>query len=141
MAVGLATIGVKIGYKTSTSGNTYTDLPNLQTTPELGGTPEKIDVTTLADSFRRYVNGVKDYGDLDFVFLYDGDQATSSYKMLKTIENKDTAFRVTLPDSSTFDFTAAVIVKMGAAEVDGALTFTGSFALSSDVTWTEATGK
>ena len=39
MAVGLATIGVKIGYKTSTSGITNTDLPNLQTTPELGGTP------------------------------------------------------------------------------------------------------
>lgn len=136
MAVGLATIGVKMSYKAS--GSTYTDLPNLQTTPELGGTPEKIDVTTLADSFKRYINGVKDYGDLDFAFLYDADQEQSSYKMLKAIENQDTAFKITLPDNSTFSFTASVIVKMGSAEVNGALTFTGSFALSSDVEWAEA---
>lgn len=140
MAMGLASIGVKMGYKPTTgSGSTYTNLPGLQSTPELGGTPEKIDVTTLADNFRRYINGVKDFGDLDFIFLYDGDQETSSYKMLKEIENEDTSYQVELPDGSTFTFTAAVIVKMGAAEVNEALTFTASFALSSDIVWAEAT--
>lgn len=142
MAVGLATIGVKIGYQTTSGGaGTFTNLPNLQSTPELGGTPEKIDVTTLADNFRRYINGVKEFGDLDFVFLYDGDQddAASSYKMLKEVENEDVKYQVELPDGSTFTFNAEVIVRMGAAEVNGALTFTAGFALSSDIVWAEAT--
>ena len=39
--------------------------------PALGATPEKIDVTTLADSERKYIPGIKDYGDLEFSVLYD----------------------------------------------------------------------
>ncbi|MGN0182933.1 MAG: hypothetical protein ACI4DP_11090 [Candidatus Ornithomonoglobus sp.] len=41
---GLASIGVKMYKGSSTS---KTKLPNLQSTPELGGTPEKIDVISL----------------------------------------------------------------------------------------------
>ena len=47
---GLASIGVKIGYKSSNEAPTYTDLPHLQETPELGGDDEKIDVTCLSDT-------------------------------------------------------------------------------------------
>lgn len=124
---GLASIGIKL----SADG---TDLPNLQSTPDIGGTPEKIDVTTLADSTRQYVNGVKDPGDLDFVFLYDKDQENSSYETLSgKVGDPDTKYVLTLPDNSTFTFTADVSLRLNAAEVNGAITYTASFALQSEI--------
>lgn len=109
-------------------------LPNLQATPEMGGTPEKVDVTTLADAERKYIQGIKDYGDLEFTFLYDADQEESAFATLKSKEGVPTTeYKLTMPDGSTFTFTADVSVRLGAAEVNGALTFIASFALQSDV--------
>ena len=131
---GLSSIGVKIGYK-GDSGSTYTDLPNLQAVPEMGGTPEKIDVTTLADKAKKYVNGVVDNGDLEFTFLYDADETNSSYKILRQKQETGGAgsYQVEFPDGTTFTFDAEVSVRTGSAEVNGALTFIASFALQSEI--------
>lgn len=129
MSAGLASIGVKLKKGTKA-------LPNLQSAPEIGGTPEKIDVTTLDDTAKRYINGVKDYGDLEFTFLYDADQEDSSFKQLKEAEGTETEYTLVLPDGTSFAFTADVAVKLNSVEVNGSLTFTASFALSSDVTYT-----
>lgn len=128
--------GITIGYKNSTSGSTYTNLPNLQEVPEMGGTPEKIDVTCLADTCKKYINGIKDYGDLAFNFLYDADSTTSSYKILKGLETAGTTndYQVKFPDGTTFTFSAEVSVKTGSGSVNNALTFTATFALSTDIT-------
>jgi hypothetical protein len=72
---GLLTKGIKLGYKTSSSATSYTDLTNLQEIPDLGGDVDTVEVTTLADAAHTYIAGLKDYGDsLDFVFLYDPTQ-------------------------------------------------------------------
>ena len=63
---GLLSLNTKIGYKSGAEASTYADIPNLTEVPEIGGSPEKVDVTTLADNAKRYINGIKDYGDLDF---------------------------------------------------------------------------
>lgn len=131
MKIGLSTIGVKMLYKPS--GETYTELPNMQSTPSLKGEEEKIDVTVLTDTFRRYVEGVKDYGDLDFVFLYDANQENSSFNMMKAVEGESIPYKLQLPDGSGFEFTASVKVGINEMEVNSAITFTASFALSSDV--------
>jgi len=47
-----------------TGGTTFVEIPHLMEVPELGGSPEKIDITTLADTSRRFIPGIKDYGDL-----------------------------------------------------------------------------
>ena len=61
--------------------------------------------------------------------------------LIKQVEGVkyDELGEIELPDGSTFTFNAEVIVRMGAAEVNGALTFTAGFALSSDIVWAEAT--
>lgn len=133
---GLASIGVKIYKGSSTSKK---KLPNLLSTPEIGGTPEKIDVTTLEDSVKQYINGVKDYGDLEFNFLYDGDKSDSSFKTLKGSEGTPDTYTLELPDGSSFSWTADVSVRMSGIEVNGTLTFIASFAMQSDVNYTEAT--
>ena len=50
----------------------YVVIPGLLEVPDIGGTTERIDVTTLADTSRQYINGIKDYGELTFKFIYDG---------------------------------------------------------------------
>lgn len=116
-----------------------TNLPNLQATPEMGGTPEQVDVTTLADDMRHYIAGVKDPGDLEFTFLYDVDQEDSAYKTLTAkVGNPDTEYILTMPDNSTFTFTADVSLRLSAAEINGALTFIASMSLQSDIEFAEA---
>ena len=134
---GLASIGVKM-HKGETTAKK--ELPNLQSTPELGGTPEKIDVTTLTDTVRQYINGVKDYGDLEFTFLYDGDkdENESSFRLLKGAEGKPDTYTIELPDKSSFSFKADVSVRMSAIEVNGALTFIAAFAMQSEVKYEPA---
>jgi len=50
----------KLSYKVKSEGS-FVEIPHLMEVPELGGTPEKIDVTTLSDRAKRYIPGIKDY--------------------------------------------------------------------------------
>ena len=53
-------------------------LTNLMEIPELGGTSEAIDITTLADAAFQYTDGIKNYGDsLEFKFLYESSNSLS----------------------------------------------------------------
>ena len=54
MAQGLLSKGIKFEY--STDGTAYTEVKNLQEIPSLGGTPDKVDVTCLADGNKKYIN-------------------------------------------------------------------------------------
>lgn len=138
---GMLTKGITLGYKTTGgSAGTYTNLPNLQTVPSLGGEIDKVETTVLSDASRTYINGLKDYGDLEFGFVYDADQEQSSFKMLKTIEDGGTAaeFQVKFPDGSTFTFSGQVHVSTGDADVGAVVLFTAAISLSSDIVYTEA---
>ena len=59
MATGLLSKDIKLSYKLAAA---FVELPDLQEIPELGGDVDKVEVTTLADGARRYINGIKDYG-------------------------------------------------------------------------------
>ena len=141
---GILSKGIKFSiakYTGGTLGN-YSEVPNLQEIPSLGGSPEKVDVTTLADSAYHYINGIKDFGDLDFKFLYDNSDASSNYRVLKGCESEDkVSIKIELPDAltssgtgTTFVFDAGVSVSLDDAAVNAALTFTCSCALQSDIT-------
>ena len=76
-ANGILTKNTKLSVKISDS---FVDLgADLQEFPNLGGAAEQVEVTTLADGNRRYINGIKDFGSLEFTFLYDGADAQGSY--------------------------------------------------------------
>lgn len=136
---GMTSIGVKFKYKTSSSGS-YTELPNLQSTPAVGGTSSKVDVTTLADTIEKFVQGIKTLKDMAFTFLYDLDQTTSSYRLLQAVEASGNFayFEVEYPDGSKFDFTGFVSLAINESKVNGALTFTATIITNSDITPTLA---
>lgn len=115
--------GIKLSYKVNTE---FVDLTNLQEIPDLGGTAESIEITTLADDAHMYMNGIKSYGDsLDFKFLYEPTQ----FNTLAALAG-DTEWKVSLPDGlngaidTTCTFKGTASVKIDSVGVNTAMTYT-----------------
>ena len=124
----------KLSYKIGNE-STFTEIPHLMEVPEFGGTPEKIDVTTLSDTSKKYIPGIKDYGDLVFKFLYDNAEANSNYRVLRGIDDsgKTATFKLEYPDGTAHQFDAVPSVKLDAGAINGALTFSATMILQSDI--------
>lgn len=136
---GILSKDAKLSSKTGAESQ-YEELPLLMEIPEMGGTPEKVDVTTLADASRKYIDGVKDYGDLAFKFLYENVEG-SAFRTLRGYEEAGTIadYKVELPDGTGFAFSGQVSVKINSAPVNAALTFTATISLNSDMVITNPT--
>lgn len=133
MSNGVLTRGTTLSYKTS--GSTYTALPDLQEIPDMGADVDNVEITTLADSARRYMKGLKDYGDLEFTFLYDNSTATSAYRVLSGLESQDSVdWKVSFPDNTEFTFSGAVSTKISGAGVGDPYKFTAKISLNTDIT-------
>lgn len=121
--------GIKLSYKTS--GETYTDLTNLQEIPDLGGETEAIEITTLADAAHMYADGLLNYGDsLGFKFLYEKEQ----FSTLSALTGSQ-GWKVQLPDSATCTFSGACSVKLDGVGTNAALTYTLSIKPDSAMVW------
>lgn len=135
---GLASVGVTVGYSSTIPATTYTNLDGLQEVPEIGGKVDKIDVTTLADNSKRYIQGLSDPGDLAFKFLYSNAGATDAYRTLKGFEMSRAlvAFQVSFPDTTKIAFNAYVQVSNDAIKAGDALNFTANLTINSAFTVT-----
>ena len=133
---GILSKGITLSYKGT--GSSYTVIDNLQECPELGGSAETVEVTTLADGNKKYIKGIKDFGELEFKFLYDNSGATSNYRVVKGLEDagKVVDWKVTFPDGTSFGFSGEVTTKIDGAAVNAALTFAATITLNSDITVT-----
>ena len=136
---GLLTKDIKLSYKKDSS---YEVLDGLMEVPSLGGTPDKVEVTTLADASRRYIKGLKDYGDLAFKFLYQNDTATSNFRILRGLEEsgKIVEWKVEFPDGTAFAFSGECSVAPSDGSVGGYIAFTLNISLNSDITVTNPAG-
>lgn len=119
--------GIKLSYS-STGTESYTDLTDLLEIPSLGGSIDKVDVTTLADASKKYINGIKDYGDLAFKFNYAKEQFTTLNGLTGSIN-----FKVTLPDTTTATFSGEPSVSLEGVGVGAAMTYTLNISLNSDI--------
>lgn len=106
-------------------------LTNLQEIPELGGTRESIEITTLGDDAHMYTDGILNYGDnIAFKFLYEKEQFTTLNGLTGT-QN----VVVTLPDSSTCTFTGTCSVKLDGVGINAPLTYTLNVKPNSAMVW------
>lgn len=119
----------------------YTEVANFYECPSLGGTPEKVEVTCLKDGSKKYINGLKDYGDLAFKFYYDNSATTSNFRVLKAAEAAGVAkaIKIEYPDGTKFEMAAEIAVSTDAAATNNPITFTCNAALQSDITITNPT--
>lgn len=131
--------GAKLYYGTiPTSGDpTYTELTGLKEIPDLGADPEKVENTCLTDSIKHYEMGIGDPGDMEYVFKYDNSSATSAYRVLRGLNGANTAWKEVTYDGTTTEFTGYPSVKRNGGGVNGAIDFTLSIALSSDLDITD----
>ena len=109
--------GITLAYKV---GEEFVELTNLQEIPELGGTSESIEITTLADAAHMYTDGIKNYGDsLAFKFLYEEEQFIELNGLVDSC-----SWKVTLPDGLACTFDGTGSVKLDGVGVNAALTYT-----------------
>lgn len=130
---GTASIGAKISVSDTEAGS-FIEIPDLQEIPELGGTPEKIDVTTLKDTVKRSIPGVKDLGELSFKFLYDKENFLELTDPDTGLKNNVSYFwKVEFSDGLVMSFEAIPNIKLGGAAVNGALTYSIDMSLQSEI--------
>ena len=120
--------GITLSYKKD--GADFIELTNLQEIPELGGTTEAIEITTLADSAHMYTDGILNYGDsLTFKFLYEKAQFTT----LNGLAAAD--WKITLPDGTSCTFNGGCSAKLDGVGVNAALTYTVAIKPTSAMVW------
>lgn len=137
---GILTKGIELHYS-ATQGGEFVNIPGLQSCPDLGGTANKVDVTTLADGNYKYINGIKDFGDLAFTFLYENEGAESNYRICRGLEEAGEIvyFKVVFPDATEFAFNGEVSTTITGAAVNAALQFSLNVTLNSDIEVTNPT--
>ena len=130
---GILSKGITLSYKKETQ---LVVIPDLQEVPDLGGSAEKVDVTTLADANYKYINGIKDFGDLAFKFLYSNSGETSNYRVCRGLEEagKVVEWKVEFPDGTGFEFSGEPSTTIDGQSVNSAITFTLNITLNSDIT-------
>ena len=122
--------GMKLSHS-DTSEGVFTDITGLKSVPALGGSKEKVDVTTLADSSYVYIAGLKTYEDLEFGFIYDKEV----FNTLNSLSGTQ-YWKVTFPDGVVFSFSGECSVAVQGGEVNGAITMNLKIVLNSDITAT-----
>lgn len=133
MATGILTKGIQLSYRTTDSGE-YTLLKDLQEVPELGGSAEKVEVTTLEDGSKRYIKGLIEYGDLAFKFLHEPTQ----FKTLSELQGV-VYWQVGLPDGvngaigTTATFSGEASIRIDSMGTNAPMTYTLGIALNSEI--------
>ena len=122
--------GMKLSHSDASEG-VFTDITGLKSVPALGGSREKVDVTTLADSSYVYIAGLKTYEDLEFGFIYDKEV----FNTLNSLSGTQ-YWKVTFPDGVVFSFSGECTVAVQGGEVNGAITMNLKIVLNSDITAT-----
>ena len=75
--------------KTSdTATGTYTELVPVKDFPDLGSAPDTIEVTTLRDKMKRYIQGLQDTGSFEFTYNY----TKADFTKVKALDDNEKHF-------------------------------------------------
>ena len=110
------------------------NLYGLRSTPELGGTREKKEVTNLLDTAHRYIAGLYKYDDLTFDFYYNSSetnpnvtagQTAAAFATARAVELSGASVpqRVVFPDGTYFSWSGQVATKVKKMDADGVMEF------------------
>lgn len=87
----ISTYGVQLMYKKA-SGSTYEKLVDIKNFPDLGGSPETIDVTSLSDSMRLSIPGII---ELD-ILAFECNYVKEDFDRCKALDNIETEYAIYL---------------------------------------------
>jgi hypothetical protein len=87
----ISSYNAKLMHNTGTTElPTWAQLLPVKTTPQLGGTPEMLETTTLDDAMQTFINGIQTSEAMSFTANYD----STEYDALKLLENEDEQYAV-----------------------------------------------
>lgn len=69
---------------------TWAKLVDIKSFPDLGDTPEMLDITTLSDGARRYIMGIQEASALEFTANY----TQSTYQTLSALVGAETDYAI-----------------------------------------------
>ena len=72
------------------TGGEYEKLVDIKDFPDLGGSPEMIETTTLSDHMQTYIEGIQSSDALEFTINYD----LATYESLLALKGVETDFAV-----------------------------------------------
>lgn len=81
----ISTYKVFLMKKSSGSDNTYTKLIDIKDFPDLGGSPEMLETTTLSDPMQTYIPGIQSLDAMEF----NANYTKTDYKTLKELEGQE----------------------------------------------------
>jgi hypothetical protein len=120
----------------------YKKLYGLFTVPEMGGTPEQIDVTNLEDSHKRSILGIQDTGTLDFEFYATEDetdttaQIRDTWNILRGYQSAGNTmmWKLKYPDGEGFTWKGKCSLRRQSVGVNSAVKFTLTVGLETELT-------
>lgn len=119
-------------YKTGTPA-AFVKLVDITEFPDLGGDPERIDVTTLSDTSRVYIEGVQDTADLTFTANYTKTDY-NAIKALTTEQDFAVYFGDTTGTDGAFTFKGTIKARVNGGGVNEAVTMTITITPSTAIT-------
>lgn len=125
----------------SSTQPTYKSLYGLFSVPEMGGTPEQIDVTNLEDAHKRSILGINDNGTADFEFYATEDETDATAQIRDTwniLRGYQTAgdpllWKLEYPDGEGFEWQGHCSVRRQSVGVNNAVKFTLTVGLESEL--------
>jgi len=122
-------------FKMGDTSSTLTEIPDLQDFPDLMGMPDRIDVTTMKDTERKYEPGLKDPGDMVFNFLHRTSATGSPYNKFRLAEASGSIkyFSILFPDGSGFTWSGKLTVSFIGKGIGEARQFSVNITPTSDI--------
>lgn len=110
------------------------NLYGLKSTPDMGGSREKKQVTNLLDTAHRYIAGLYKYDELTFGFYYNSDsdnpnvssgQVAAAYSAARAIEQAGISVtqKLEFPDGTYFTWTGQISTRIKSMNPDGIMEF------------------
>lgn len=72
------------------TGETYEKLVDIKDYPDIGGSPETLETTTLSDGMQTYINGIQSSEAMEFTINYD----STTYDTIDALADTETAFAI-----------------------------------------------
>ena len=101
----------------------------------MSGSPTEIETTTLADTFKRVIMGLKEEGEITLSLLFDYTDNEHDELITKRGNGTLNNYRITFADSSTVTFAAFVKTFDISVEMDDKLTGEATFKIDEGLTW------
>lgn len=127
-----STVDTLLMHKATAEAAEYTKLVDIIEYPDLGGTPEQIDITTLSDHFKKSIEGILELDSLEFSANYDSDE----HDKIVELKGKEIPFAIYFGlngEYGIFEFTGMISVMINGAGVNEARKMTMKITVSSEI--------